>query len=176
MKEGLTAGPILLIVIFFILLFVGIMSTTLNRANASGVKNDVVQYIKNYRGKFRDGTTATANLNSELINTLKESDQYATGKCGEGFTGYTISGEVTTGANAVLCVRRYSAVNNFPDDHGNDRDILADIDKVHGCYYVVQLYYSFYIPMISSLWNMRVTGQTPIVYNCEYIVLFLNKI
>ena len=162
MKEGLTAGPVLLIVIFFILFFVGIMSTTLNRANASGVKNDVVQYIKNYRGKFRNGTSSTANLNNELINTIKESDHYATGKCSDGFTGYTISGEVTTDSNAVLCVRRFSAVNSF-----GEREILADPDKVHGCYYVVQLYYSIYIPMISSLWNMKVTGQTPIVYNCD---------
>ena len=70
MKEGLTGGPILLIVVFFILLFVGIMSTTLNRANASGVKNDVVQYIKNYRGKFRDSD----GIDDELLKTIKVDD------------------------------------------------------------------------------------------------------
>ena len=162
MKEGLTFGPILIIVFFFILLFVGIMSTTLNRANASGVKNDVVQYIKNYRGKFRDGTSTTANIRDELVTTLKEADQYATGRCNDDYTGYTISGEVTTDANAVLCLKRFSAVNYF-----EGREILADPDKVHGCYYMVQVFYSFYIPVVSNLWNMRVTGQTPIVYNCD---------
>ena len=159
MKEGLTGGPILLIVVFFILLFVGIMSTTLNRANASGVKNDVVQYIKNYRGKFH----GNGDLDEELLQTIKESNHYATGKCSNEYTGYTISGVETSDSNAVLCVKMVEAVNEF----GEGKEILAEPDKQHGCYYMVQLFYSFYIPMVSSVWSMKVTGQTPIVYNCS---------
>lgn len=158
MKEGLTGGPILVIVIFFILLFVGIMSTTLNRANASGVKNDVVQYIKNYRGKFREN----GPLDDELVKVIKESNHYSVGVCSEGYTGYDRSGEPANGANAVLCVKMVEAVNEF-----DGKQILADPDKKHGCYYMVQLFYSFYIPVVSSAWSMRVTGQTPIVYNCS---------
>ena len=159
MKEGITGGPILIIVVFFILLFVGIMSTTLNRANASGVKNDVVQYIKNYRGKFRDDD----GLDEELLRTIKESNHYSVGKCSSDYTGYDRSGGPTEGASAVLCVKMVEAVNEF----GEGKEILAEPDKQHGCYYMVQLFYSFYIPVVSSAWNMKVTGQTPIVYNCD---------
>jgi hypothetical protein len=159
MKEGLTGGPILLIVVFFILLFVGIMSTTLNRANASGVKNDVVQYIKNYRGKFRDSD----GIDDELLKTIKESNHYSTGKCSNGYDGYDRSGTNVDNSTAVLCVKMVEAVNEF----GEGKEILADPDKQHGCYYMVQLFYSFYIPMVSSVWSMKVTGQTPIVYNCS---------
>lgn len=161
MKESIGGTQLFIIVVALVLLFSGIMALTINRSNAFAVKDQIVTLIEKH-GKFDMNTQYNGDESSllgEILENLKHNSYRQTGKCptpGDGqynmqVTAYNRDGSIATSNNrASFCIVRIDG--NSPEG------------TVPVVYYEVVVFYNLDLPVIKSLFNFKLKGQTKALY------------
>ena len=155
MRESIGGISLTMIVIVLILLFAGIMSMTINKSNAIGVKDRIMRIIEEYDG-FNVDNPLTTTYETEcvgedeicdILETINTYSYRQTGKCPEGSNviGFKRNGNrVNSNEEAAFCIIKTSA--------GRD-----DVQKY---YYKVVMFYGIDLPVLREILNFKAIGET----------------
>ncbi|MCI9281230.1 MAG: hypothetical protein HFI49_03110 [Bacilli bacterium] len=155
MKEAVGGVSLFTIVIVFVVLFTGYISLSINYSKAYNVKNELINIIRNQGGVC---TSQTPNLTNNCYNFVEQITDYfretnyrSYGNCGEGFVGYTRTGELAgTGDRTAFCIKGIPA-------NGNS-------ELPNALYYQVKVFWQLDLPIFSRLFNFTISGETARVY------------
>lgn len=170
MKEALGGISLFEIVIFFILIFTGIMCLTINHAKAFGVKDEVINEIEKMSIKnVGDVSSLNSTTVNNIIEKLSDMGYRNTGRCPDSsWTGYTRDGRVTSGSDANFCIQAVRVSDAFDDDarskcHGSCTPLTSQNIYPTMVYYNIALFYQLDLPIVSGF-NFRVYGSTKILF------------
>ena len=122
MREAIGGISIFQIVIFFILLFTGVMCLTINHSKAFGVKDEIITIIENEPL----GSTSTSSFGlsestmDKIAEHLKDAGYRITGNCPNGYQGYNREGNPTNN-DASFCIK----ANKVEDKFYKEKNVLA---------------------------------------------------
>jgi hypothetical protein len=172
MKEAIGGTSLFMIVVAFILLFTGIMSVTINHAKAFAVKDDIIQYIENKNGDIYNNSDES-NLSDDFVSILSNDAYWATSMCdnsndeqnNSSFVGYARNGTLLdSGQQASICLKKTQTdQSTYLDSTIGEGKYIKD-DTSRGCYFEVQVFYKLDIPILRTIFNFNVKGQTKTLY------------
>lgn len=170
MREAIGGISIFQIVIFFILLFTGVMCLTINHSKAFGVKDEIITIIENepLGDTNTDASFGLSDSTMEKIAThLKDYGYRITGKCPDGYDGYNRNGELTNN-DAAFCIRANKVEDKFYDDArdkcSNNKCVVTTGDYPTMVYYDVVLFFQLDIPFIKEIFNFNLYGSTKTLF------------
>ncbi len=155
MKEAVGGISLFNIVIVFVLLFAGYISLSINYSKAYNVKNEIINIIKNQGGvctsNYPSSTNNCYNFSEQIIDYFSEANYRSTGVCdsSEGWVGYNREGQLVYD-NPVFCIRAVKANSNS--------------ELPNALYYQVKVFYQLDLPIINSLFEFSITGETGRIY------------
>ena len=156
MKESIGVLSLTNIVILFILVFTGYLCVMLNQTKAYNVKNEIITIIQKHNGLGDDALT-------EIKEYMDKVGYRSTGKCDKvdyndgSITSKAIqtSGELTDSDNGMICITTHSINYNLNDPTGQ---------FPNAAYYDVKVFFALDMPIINSVFNFNLRGNTKIVY------------
>ena len=165
MKEAIGGTWLFGIVIAFIVFFTTFISVSTNYSRAFKVKDEILTIVEFYKGV---NTKSVAKVNDRL----KELGYYTTGKCvdndGEvksasskysNWLGFTTNSTtpIKNSTKSNYCIRRYtvSSQTNGPIGHPTS------------AYYQIVVFFKLDWPIIGSIFNVRVEGETSVIHMHE---------
>lgn len=172
MREAIGGNYLFQIVILFILLFTGIMCLTINHSKAFAVKDEIINIIENKALSYGIGSDGSLNdkVIEEIVNYVNESGYRITGKCDEGYVGYTRDGRETSNNDANICIMPINVSNSITSDTqkkcGGSCEIVND-DLPNMYYYNIKLFYQIDAPIIGNALNLTLKASTKTIYNGE---------
>ncbi len=148
MREGIGGTALFNIVIFFVILFTGYICISINYSKAFNVKNELVNIIKNQAGVCVGDSGICYNFKLQIQDYFNDVTYHSKGTCDDGWVGYNRNGDLlgSGASNAAFCVKGIRSTDN-------------------SVYYQVQLFYQLDLPIIRSMFNLSVSGETPLIYN-----------
>ena len=146
MKSAFSATLIFQIVIFFVVLFTGYICISINQAKAFNMKNEIVKAIEKYAPDL-ENPRFIAHINE----ALSKEGYRLEGSCSSGYIPYKKTNGISAGnsGNGEFCVK------------------IVDIGAHAGIrrrYYKVETFYQLQIPIIQSLFRLKTTGETKVIY------------
>lgn len=159
MREAIGGTWLFNIVIFFVILFTGYMSLSLNHTKAFNVKDDVIKIIER-EGGFDDIHNVNSEHDKKMVSSiadiLKKNSYRTANDCpdeagGSVWYGFDREGKRTDG-NAAFCVREISVADD------------TDIGLPKTVYYQVVVFYQLDLPIFNSLFRFDLKGDTMLVY------------
>lgn len=148
MRSGFSATLIFQIVIFFVVLFTGYICLSINQAKAFNMKNEIVKAIEKYAPTLDRASGFTTKVNEAL-----EKEGYRlNGRCSSGYIPYDKNSGIDStnfGTTGLFCVKEIQ---------------INDGSGISKRYYKVETFYQLQIPIIQSLFNLRTTGETKIIF------------
>ncbi len=157
MKESIGGFSLFNIVIVFILIFTGYVSFSINYSKAYNVKNEIINIIRNQGGVCTSNSPSDANncynFTEQIIDYFKEANYRSTGNCKDGWIGFSRDGQ-NLGAdakNAAFCVNAINANTNS--------------ELPNALYYQIKVFYQLDIPIIKTVMEFSVFGETSRVYS-----------
>ena len=154
MKEAVGGISLFNIVIVFVLLFAGYISLSINYSKAYNVKNEILNIIKNQGGVCTSSTrdaTNCYNFADQITSYFNDTNYRSTGSCDEGWVGYNRSGLVVDNGNAAFCIKAIRANSNS--------------ELPNALYYQVKVFYQLDLPIISSIIEFSIYGETGRIYD-----------
>ncbi len=177
MKEAVGGISIFQIVIFFILVFTGIMCLTINHSKAFGVKDEIITILENSKidVNAHNGTYGLSTNTLDAIKTHFDEVGYRiTGSCPknddstkDNWVGYTRDGKVDN-EHAAFCIRANKVASLYADEakkkcEGN-KCIVTEEDFPPAVYYDVVLFFQFDVPFLNNFLNFKLTGSTKVIF------------
>ena len=145
MKESIGVLSLTNIVILFILVFTGYLCVMLNQTKAYNVKNEIITIIQKHNGL---GDDALAEI-KEYSDKVDYNDGSITSKA------IQTSGELTDSDKGMICITTHSINYNLNDPTGQ---------FPNAAYYDVKVFFALDMPIINSVFNFNLRGNTKIVY------------
>lgn len=143
MRESIGATWIYMIAIALVLLFSGYLTLSINYSRAFKVKNEIVNIIERNKGINNESIT-------EINTYLKKVGYRTTGDCPATSSGYSTAGLGITN-DPMYCVESVLA-------HESTEESLE------AYYFRVTVFFKLDIPIISSIFNFDVDGDSKTVY------------
>ena len=154
MRESIGATWLFQIVIVFILLFTGYICLSINHSKAFAIKNDIILELQR-----NGGYNATAASNVKIL--LERSGYRTSGKCDDGWIGYTRDGKVdNNGGNSVFCLQKVDIAETYSHPNAYGR-ILKEYPEMF--YYKVKVFYQLDLPVLNSFATFSVRGDTKLI-------------
>lgn len=169
MREGIGGIQLFLIVVVMVLIFAGVMSLTLNQANAFAVKDQIVSIIET-AGKFDTsaqclyGNCSGQKTLQNIVDALESNSYRQQGSCEDisfnsdtndvivDMVGYQRNGDKTlSGKKSSFCIAKI--------------DSNKSEDTLKGYYYRVYVFYQLDIPVLHAIFNFRAIGETKLLYS-----------
>lgn len=156
MKNAIGGNMLFMLVIFFVLLFAGYLCLSINHSRAFNVKDSIVRIVERYANGKKDvmNFADDESFKNEISAILNEAGYALTGDCNtDGETdweGFNVAGELTDASNATFCIRRVLGQSEENSFKQNNR--MA--------YYQIKTFYHLEIPIIKSIFNLTVKGDT----------------
>lgn len=153
MKESIGGVSLFNIVIVFVLLFAGYISLSINYSKAYNVKNEILNIIKNQGGVCTSSNRDSNNcylFAEQITDYFNEANYRSTGTCDDGWVGYDREGQINN-RNSAFCVRGIRANSNS--------------ELPNALYYQVKVFYQLDLPLISSIVEFSIYGETSRVYD-----------
>lgn len=169
MRESVGGVSLFGLVIALVLLFAGYISLSINYSKAYNVKNEIVNIIKNQGGVCTDRSVGICyNFAEQISDYFGDVSYHSQGNCAtlprsddpdDKWYGFKRNGELigADANNAAFCVRAIRL-------NGNS-------ELPNALYYQVRLFYQLDLPIIKSVFNLSVSGETSRIYapnECEY--------
>lgn len=156
MKEAVGGISLFQIVMFFIVLFTGYVCLSINYSKAYGIKNELLTIIKNQGGVCTADSGNCYNFKDIVTSYLLDVGYRSTGKCNRGgdsdWVGYDRNGNLlTSGDKAAFCIKGVQ--------DGTNSQLSQAV------YYKVKVFYQLDLPIINSIFNFTVSGETSKVYS-----------
>lgn len=156
MKEAFGGFSLFNIVIVFVLLFAGYISMSINYSKAYNVKNEILNIIRNQGGVCTSQTPDAFNcynFSEQISDYFKEANYRSTGVCNSddetGWVGYNREG-LLDNQNPAFCVKSIRANSNS--------------ELPNALYYQVKVFYQLDLPVIRSLFEFSIYGETARIY------------
>ncbi|HOZ89223.1 MAG TPA: hypothetical protein PK737_03230 [Bacilli bacterium] len=145
MREAIGSTWIYMIAIALVILFSGYLALSINYSRAFKVKNEIVNIIERNKGM-------NSSAQEEIKEYIVRVGYRTTGECEAKATvsGYSSATNSTTD-DAMYCVekvRAHEATQEFPPAY----------------YFKVTVFFQLDIPIISSIFNFDVSGDSKIIY------------
>lgn len=151
MKDAISGNVLFMIVIFFIVLFTGYLTLSINHSRAFDTNNTILRIIER-RGVGKQSAEDLAEdpeFITEISEALNEAGYRTIGTCENGWVGFNATGDVDYGGNeTVFCVNYVSSSNGSNNPSG------------HLHYFQVKTFYHFNIPIIRSVFHLDIKGDT----------------
>ncbi len=172
MREGIGGIQLFLIVVVMVLIFAGVMSLTLNQANAFAVKDQIVSIIETAGGFDTSAQCFLGNCNMDnkdqatlqnIVDSLESNSYRQQGSCEDipfnengsvvvDMVGYQRNGDKTlSGKKSSFCIAKI--------------DSNKSEDTLKGYYYRVYVFYQLDIPVLHAIFNFRAIGETKLLYS-----------
>ena len=143
MKAATGNAMLMNIIIVFLVIVMALLVTSISYTKAFRIKNRIVDIIEYYDGDFDDVGTK-ANITNEINNSLSS-------------VGYRLSGSkkckeidnkkaIQLDSNYQVCIYEYD-------------------NSTRGKYYKVIAYMYFDVPVVGSILNIPVSGETKVFYD-----------
>ncbi len=152
MREAIGGTWLVQIVVVFVLLFTGFMCLTINHTKAFNVKNEIVNAIERYDGIDLSNPDTDPAMKT-IVAYLKKASYRTIGSCPDAsYTGYNRDGKLDN-KNATFCIKKQNVrgVDYHPEE-------FPDMS-----YYRVVVFYQLDLPILSSAFNFRLTGDTKVI-------------
>lgn len=156
MRESLSGTALFMIVIFFVVLFTGYLSMSVNQNRAFAVKNAIVRIVeRNGIGVHSESELATAKFSDEIKKELIDVGYRTKGICNaraedSGWIGFDSQGKVDSmGNNSVFCIKYISSSTT---SSANPNQTLH--------YFKVKTFYHFDIPILRRMFGLSIEGTT----------------
>ena len=142
MKESIGSIQLFIIVLTMVMLFSGIMAFTINRSNAFAVKDKIISIIEE-NGGIENLTNDKSKTIEKIVDSLTEKRYRQNGICPENAVCYSRDGTVSTSNAAFAIIKTKSTAS-----------------ERNAYYYKVVVYYNLDIPVIKTLFNFQLSGET----------------
>ena len=152
MREAIGGLGLTQIVIFFLVVFAGYISISVNSNKAYKVKNEVISIIQKNNG-FDETALEQIEEYMTKVGYRATADCDALGT--PGWDGYTSSG-TKNNQKALFCIKTMNIV------YDTGTTICPQFPK--SVYYQVKIFFGLDIPIINSLFKFQLTGTTRKLY------------
>lgn len=154
MRNAVGSYILFVIVIFFVVLFSGYICISINKAKAFNTKNEIVKAVERYAPNIDPGSFVLKDneFTKEIQRIMKEAGYRNDGKCEDdkNVQGYTKDGYSCSNSKCAFCIKT--------------TDVKASGSKLNGSYYKITTFYHLDLPIISSVFNLKTTGETKVIY------------
>lgn len=182
MKEAIGGTWLYGIVLVFVVLFTTFISISTNYSRCFRLKDEIITTIEHYNG-----------VNYKSINTINEylnGIGYAsTGDCPEntseeetwyGFMNSTTCSKdgtcnSSTTKDVNYCIKKFTIVKRACLTDDKKVDVTGAIGHPRSAYYQVVVFFKLNWPIINSLFNIHISGETGIIYNWNDQAIIPNK-
>lgn len=147
MKSAFGATLIFQIVIVFVIIFTGYICISINQAKAFNMKNEIVKAVERFAPDLDK-----QGFQDYISTSLAQEGYRSTGECsriGAGYTAYNENGIAIGTDEGAFCIAEVQ---------------LPDSSKLPGSYYKIVTFYQLDIPILQSLFQLKATGETKIIY------------
>lgn len=155
MRNAVGSYILFVIVIFFVVLFSGYICISINKAKAFNTKNEIVKAVERYAPDIEPNIVGNSGFSEDIKRIMSEAGYRNDGKCekNNNVTGYTKDGgSCSTNGKCAFCIET-TAVNSNGAGSG-----------LSGSYYKITTFYHLDLPIISSVFNLKTTGETKVIY------------
>lgn len=151
MRNAVGSYILFVIVIFFVVLFSGYICISINKAKAFNTKNEIVKAVERYAPNIDPDNLGNSGFAIDIQRIMNEAGYRNDGRCEGAARGYTNIGGICTDQNScAFCIET--------------TDVEASGSKLKGSYYKITTFYHLDLPIISSAFNLKTTGETKVIY------------
>lgn len=151
MRNAVGSYILFVIVIFFVVLFSGYICISINKAKAFNTKNEIVKAVERYAPNIDPDALGNSGFSEDIRRIMSEAGYRNDGRCEDGAQGYTnIGGPCTDPNSCAFCIETTAVGSNG--------------SGLNGSYYKITTFYHLDLPIISSVFNLKTTGETKVIY------------
>ena len=152
MRNAVGSYILFVIVIFFVVLFSGYICISINKAKAFNTKNEIVKAVERYAPDIEPNILGKSGFSEDIKRIMSEAGYRNDGKCEGGKTvqGYTKDGYSCSDVKCAFCIETTTVNSNG--------------SGLSGSYYKITTFYHLDLPIISSVFNLKTTGETKVIY------------
>lgn len=170
MKEAVGGGWLFTIVIVMVVLFTSFISISTNYSRSYKVKDEIISAIQRNHGVNNGSLT-------QINEYLSEVGYRSTGVCpkdGDLWLGFSINNndrDVSNSSGVNYCIKK----NTITYRYRNSRDQCVSNGAVghpESAYYSVMAFFKLDMPIIRELFQLRVQGETSVIYMIDDIDKF----
>jgi hypothetical protein len=167
MREAIGGTWLVQIVVVFVLLFTGYMCLTINHSKAFNVKNNIINAIERAGGCDVSNPDDDETIQN-IVEYLSKVSYRSTGTCPDDatYSGFDYTGQPDN-SNPAFCIAKVDTTTSVS---GNNDD-LPDMS-----YYRVVVFYQLDLPIFSSVFNFKVTGDTKLLNTSFSGITYKRKI
>lgn len=147
MKSAFGATLIFQIVIVFVIIFTGYICISINQSKAFNMKNEIVKAVERFAPDLDKW-----GFQDYISTSLAQEGYRSTGDCsriGTGYTAYNENGIASGTDEGAFCIAEVQ---------------LPPSSELPGSYYKIVTFYQLEIPILQSLFQLKATGETKIIY------------
>ena len=153
MREAIGGLGLTQIVIFFLVVFAGYISISVNSNKAYKVKNEVISIIQKNNG-FDE--TALEQIEDYMTSVGYRSTANCNALGTTGWDGYNSSGVQSNDNKSLFCIKTMNIV------YDTGTTICPQFPK--SVYYQVKIFFGLDIPILNSVFKFQLTGTTRKLY------------
>ena len=174
MKESIGGTWLFGIVVTFVVLFTSFISLSTNYSRCFRIKDEIITTIEHYNGVNKKSV--------KKINEYLKGLGYATaGDCPEnsmsndsgkpedgtwyGFSRTNDTNYVANGKNVNYCIQKVTIVKPYCTDGNKVTGINGPIGHPRSAYYQVLVFFALDMPILRSIFNINISGETSVIYN-----------
>lgn len=152
MRNAVGSYILFVIVIFFVVLFSGYICISINKAKAFNTKNEIVKAVERYAPNIEPNILGNSGFSEDIRRIMSEAGYRNDGKCegGKSVQGYAKDGSPCSNDKCAFCIET--------------TDVKESGSKLNGSYYKITTFYHLDLPIISSVFNLKTTGETKVIY------------
>lgn len=150
MRNAVGSYILFVIVIFFVVLFSGYICISINKAKAFNTKNEIVKAVERYAPDIDPDALGNSGFKDDIQRIMSEAGYRNDGKCEKNAKGYTKDGVGCLTDKCAFCIET--------------TDVKASGSGLSGRYYKITTFYHLDLPIISSVFNLKTTGETKVIY------------
>lgn len=168
MKEAVGGTWLAGIVFTFVVLFTTFISVSTNYSRCFRIKDEIISTIEHFDGvntetikainAYVGGIGYASTGNCENDDTQFESDDRSESEW-VGFISNNTSKQGTEDVN--YCIKRYI----ISDKYCGDGVINGPIGQPRSAYYQVVVFFKLNWPILDQIFNVRISGETSVIYN-----------
>ncbi len=175
MKESIGGTWLFGIVVTFVVLFTSFISLSTNYSRCFRIKDEMIATIEHYNGineksisrinTYLNGIGYGTTGNCPDGNSPGE-DGFATDGTWYGFVKNNNSNFIASKENVNYCIQKVTIVEPYcVNDTSKEVSINGPIGHPRSAYYQVLVFFALDMPILRSLFNVNISGETSVVYN-----------
>ena len=163
MREAIGGTWLFNLVIFFVLLFAGYMCLSINYSKAFNVKDKIINELER-NGGVKNFTSQNDLSLSNISKYMREVGYRTTGKCETEIYDYGcnrdgVCSAISPNVNYSYCLKEVKANDTYK--HSRPQEFI------YISYYKVKVFYQLDLPVIRSLFEFNIKGDTKLLYKTE---------